>query len=125
MKTKRYRQWAFGALMAIPAMAMAAVSAEEAAELGKSLTPVGAERAGFDFVSISDHYHPWISAQGHSPFVWSVLGALSVATEHIEVGVGVTCPTMRIHPAVVAQAVATSGCLSPQFFFLISNESLK
>ena len=46
MKTKRYRQWAFGALMAIPAMAMAAVSAEEAAELGKSLTPVGAERAG-------------------------------------------------------------------------------
>jgi coenzyme F420-dependent glucose-6-phosphate dehydrogenase len=70
-----------------------------------------AEAAGFDFVSISDHYHPWIGAQGHSPFVWSVLGALAEATESIEIGVGVTCPTVRIHPAVVAQAVATTSCL--------------
>lgn len=70
-----------------------------------------AEAAGFDFVSISDHYHPWIGEQGHSPFVWSVLGAIAQATDTIGVGVGVTCPIMRIHPAVIAQAVATTGCL--------------
>lgn len=70
-----------------------------------------AESRGFDFVSISDHYHPWLSTQGHSPFVWSVLGGIARATDSIEVGVGVTCPTMRIHPAVVAQAVATTACL--------------
>jgi G6PDH family F420-dependent oxidoreductase len=72
---------------------------------------VAAEEAGFDFVSISDHYHPWIGEQGHSPFVWSVLGALSRATTDLEVGVGVTCPTMRTHPAVIAQAAATTACL--------------
>ena len=72
---------------------------------------VAAEAHGFDFVSISDHYHPWVSAQGHAPFVWSVLGALASATDSIDIGVGVTCPTVRIHPAVVAQAVATTGCL--------------
>jgi coenzyme F420-dependent glucose-6-phosphate dehydrogenase len=70
-----------------------------------------AEENGFDFVSISDHYHPWISEQGHSPFVWSVLGAIAQATDSIEVAVGVTCPTVRIHPAVIAQAVATTACL--------------
>ena len=70
-----------------------------------------AEELGFDFVSISDHYHPWVSAQGHSPFVWSVLGAIANATERIEVGVGVTCPTVRIHPAVIAQATATTSLL--------------
>jgi G6PDH family F420-dependent oxidoreductase len=70
-----------------------------------------AEDAGFDFVSISDHYHPWISRQGHSPFVWSVLGAIAQATDRIGVGVGVSCPTVRIHPAVTAQAVATTACL--------------
>lgn len=70
-----------------------------------------AEEAGFDFISISDHYHPWISEQGHSPFVWSVLGAIAQATDTIGVGVGVTCPIMRIHPAVTAHAVATTACL--------------
>ena len=70
-----------------------------------------AEEAGFDFVSISDHYHPWVSAQGHSPFVWSVLGAISQATDEIGVAVGVTCPTIRIHPAILAQSVATTGVL--------------
>jgi coenzyme F420-dependent glucose-6-phosphate dehydrogenase len=70
-----------------------------------------AEERGFDFVSISDHYHPWISAQGHSPFVWSVLGGIAAATESIEVGVGVSCPIIRIHPAILAQAVATTGLL--------------
>jgi G6PDH family F420-dependent oxidoreductase len=72
---------------------------------------VAAEAAGFDFVSISDHFHPWISEQGHSPFVWSVLGALATATDEIEVGVGVTCPTVRIHPAILAQATATTARL--------------
>jgi G6PDH family F420-dependent oxidoreductase len=70
-----------------------------------------AEQRGFDFVSISDHYHPWISDQGHSPFVWSVLGGIAAATESIEVGVGVSCPIIRIHPAILAQAVATTGLL--------------
>ena len=69
----------------------------------------GAEAAGFDFVSVSDHFHPWISAQGESPFVWGVLGAIAEATDDLELGVGVTCPTMRIHPAIVAHAVATAA----------------
>ena len=75
-----------------------------------------AERAVFDFVSISDHYHPWISAQGHAPFVWSVLGAIAASTETLHVGVGVSCPIVRVHPAVTAQAVATTGCLLPGRF---------
>lgn len=75
-----------------------------------------AERSGFDFVSISDHYHPWLQEQGHSPFVWSVLGAIAQATDTLHVGVGVTCPTVRIHPAVLAQAVATTGTLLPGRF---------
>jgi coenzyme F420-dependent glucose-6-phosphate dehydrogenase len=72
---------------------------------------VAAEEVGFDFVSVSDHYHPWISEQGHSPFVWSVLGAIAARTDELEVGVGVTCPTVRMHPAVNAHAVATTACL--------------
>lgn len=70
-----------------------------------------AEAAGFDFVSISEHYHPWVSEQGHSPFVWSVLGAISHSTERVRVGVGVTCPIVRLHPAIVAQATATTSLL--------------
>ena len=70
-----------------------------------------AEEHAFDFVSISDHYHPWIDAQGHAPFVWSVLGAIAERTDEIGVAVGVTCPIMRIHPAVLAQAAATTGHL--------------
>jgi coenzyme F420-dependent glucose-6-phosphate dehydrogenase len=76
-----------------------------------------AEEAGFDFVSISDHYHPWVQAQGHSPFVWSVLGGIAATTERIEVGVGVTCPTTRIHPAVLAHATATTALLFEGRFF--------
>ncbi|UGY94389.1 TIGR03557 family F420-dependent LLM class oxidoreductase [Streptomyces gobiensis] len=69
-----------------------------------------AEQAGFTSLWISDHYHPWNDVQGHSPFVWSVIGALSRATTlHVETAV--TCPTVRIHPAVIAQAAATSGIL--------------
>src|SRR5690606_10218337 len=76
-----------------------------------------AEDHGFDFVSISDHFHPWISEQGHSPFVWSLLGAIADATSELEVGVGVTCPTVRIHPAILAQATATTANLLPDRFF--------
>ena len=68
-----------------------------------------AEQRGFNFLTISDHFHPWISAQGESPFVWNVLGALSQVTEEIEIGTAVTCPTFRYHPAIVAQAAATSA----------------
>ncbi len=71
-----------------------------------------AEELGFDFVSISDHYHPWVTEQGHSPFVWSVLGAIAATTSSIELAVGVTCPIMRIHPAILAQAAATTSLLS-------------
>lgn len=70
-----------------------------------------AEEAGFDFLMVSDHYHPWTDRQGHSPFVWSVLGALAGATDRVRVGTGVTCPIGRIHPAVLAQAAATSAIL--------------
>ncbi len=76
-----------------------------------------AEQVGFEFVSISDHFHPWVSAQGHSPFVWSVLGAIAAVTDEIKVGVGVTCPTTRIHPAIIAQATATTSLLMPGRFF--------
>lgn len=75
-----------------------------------------AEEVGFDFVSISDHFHPWVSAQGHSPFVWSVLGAIAATTEQIDVAVGVTCPTTRVHPAILAQATATVSLLMPGRF---------
>src|SRR5215218_9103551 len=72
---------------------------------------VRAERAGFSGLWISDHYHPWNDEQGHSPFVWSVIGALAAAAFGLHVTTGVTCPTVRIHPAVIAQAAATSAVL--------------
>jgi G6PDH family F420-dependent oxidoreductase len=68
-----------------------------------------ADQAGFRRVWISDHYHPWVDRQGHSPFVWSVIGGIAGATSDMTVGTAVTCPTMRIHPAVVAQAAATAA----------------
>ena len=75
-----------------------ALSSEEHAPRHLVEMAVAAEQNGFDFVSISDHYHPWIGQQGHSPFVWSVLGAIANATSAIEVGVGVSCPTFRFGP---------------------------
>ena len=69
-----------------------------------------AEEAGFEGLWISDHYHPWISEQGNSPFLWSVIGGLSQTTQ-LPVTTGVVCPTMRIHPAIVAQAAATSAVM--------------
>jgi G6PDH family F420-dependent oxidoreductase len=77
-----------------------------------------AEEVGFDFASISDHYHPWVDRQGNSPFVWAVLGGISRSTEKLRVGTGVTCPTTRVHPAIVAQAAATAAAMLPGRFFL-------
>ncbi len=76
-----------------------------------------AEQAGFEALWISDHYHPWNDAQGQSAFVWSVIGALSQATT-LPVTTAVTCPTIRIHPAVVAQAAATSAVMLDGRFVL-------
>src|SRR3954453_17278875 len=67
-----------------------------------------AERAGFEALWISDHFHPWNDEQGHSPFVWSMIGAISQVCD-LPVPTAVTCPTMRIPPAVIAQAAATSA----------------
>jgi G6PDH family F420-dependent oxidoreductase len=77
-----------------------------------------AEEVGFSFAVISDHFHPWVDRQGNSPFVWSVLGAIAEATADLELATGVTCPTTRMHPAIVAQAAATAACLLPGRFSL-------
>jgi coenzyme F420-dependent glucose-6-phosphate dehydrogenase len=77
-----------------------------------------AEDAGFTYALISDHFHPWVDAQGNSPFVWSVIGGIAQATERIRLGTGVTCPMIRIHPAIIAQAAATSAAMMPGRFFL-------
>src|SRR5204863_8024120 len=77
-----------------------------------------AEEAGFTFALISDHYHPWIDRQGHSPFVWGVIGGIAQATQRLRLGTGVTCPTTRYHPAIVAQAAATAAAMMPGRFML-------
>jgi G6PDH family F420-dependent oxidoreductase len=71
-----------------------------------------AEAAGFDFAQISDHFQPWLEEQGHAPYAWSVLGAAAALTERIDLMTYVTCPTIRYHPAIVAQKAATIGILS-------------
>jgi G6PDH family F420-dependent oxidoreductase len=76
-----------------------------------------AERAGFTSLWISDHYHPWLEAQGHSPFVWSIIGAVSERVR-LPIGTAVTCPTVRIHPAVIAQAAATCAVMAEGRFTL-------
>jgi coenzyme F420-dependent glucose-6-phosphate dehydrogenase len=95
-----------------------ALSSEDHAPNDLVEQAVLAEQTGFSFCLISDHYHPWISKQGHSSFVWSTLGGIARATEKIRVGTGVTCPLIRIHPAIVAQAAATVACMMPGRFFL-------
>jgi G6PDH family F420-dependent oxidoreductase len=77
-----------------------------------------AEEAGFAFAMISDHFHPWTDRQGDSPFVWSVIGGIAQATERLAIGTGVTCPTVRIHPAIVAHAAATCAAMLPGRFML-------
>ncbi|MEU4774542.1 TIGR03557 family F420-dependent LLM class oxidoreductase [Micromonospora sp. NPDC023644] len=79
---------------------------------------VRAEQAGFDFVEMSDHFHPWLDTQGHSSFTWSVLGAVAAKTERIGLATGVTCPTVRYHPAIIAQAAATMALVSDGRFTL-------
>ena len=102
------------------------LSSEEHPALDLVRNAQRAEELGFDFVSISDHYHPWVDKQGHSPFVWAVLGGVAATTKRIAVATGVTCPIMRIHPAVIAQASATVATMLPgRFFFGVgSGEAL-
>lgn len=77
-----------------------------------------AEAAGFDFAVVSDHYHPWIAKQGNSPFVWGTIGGIARETDELELGTAVTCPTIRIHPAIIAQAAATAQVQTDGRFFL-------
>jgi coenzyme F420-dependent glucose-6-phosphate dehydrogenase len=95
-----------------------ALSSEEHSPLDLVRHAKMAEDVGFDFALISDHYHPWIERQGQSPFVWSVVGAIATATTRLRLGTGVTCPLIRLHPAVVAQAAATAAVMMPGRFFL-------
>ncbi|NKY09534.1 TIGR03557 family F420-dependent LLM class oxidoreductase [Cellulomonas hominis] len=77
-----------------------------------------AERLGFDFLVSSDHYFPWLDEQGHAPYAWSLLGAVAQVTSRVDLMTYVTCPTVRYHPAVVAQKAATLGVLSDGRFTL-------
>src|SRR5262245_46382645 len=95
-----------------------ALSSEEHSPLDLVRYAKMAEDAGFDFALISDHYHPWIERQGQGSFVWSVVGAIATATTRLRLGTGVTCPTVRVHPAIVAQAAATAAVMMPGRFFL-------
>ena len=94
------------------------LSSEEHDPLALVRNAQAAEEAGFEFLTISDHFHPWTDSQGQSPFVWSVIGAVAHASERVRIGTGVTCPTIRIHPAIIAQAAATSQVMSEGRFFL-------
>lgn len=95
-----------------------AMSSEEHAPNDLVIHARRAEETGFTFALISDHFHPWVDAQGHSPFVWTVLGGIARETTSLRVGTGVTCPTIRTHPAIIAQAAATVGAMMPGRFFL-------
>jgi coenzyme F420-dependent glucose-6-phosphate dehydrogenase len=77
-----------------------------------------AEESGFGFALISDHFHPWTDRQGQSPFVWSVIGGIAQVTRTLELGTAVTCPSVRLHPALVAQAAATCALMMDGRFFL-------
>lgn len=79
---------------------------------------VVAERAGFDFEVMSDHYSPWLTEQGHAPYAWATLGAVAQATERVGLMTYVTCPTLRYHPALVAQKAATLQILAEGRFTL-------
>ena len=94
------------------------LSCEEHGPLDLLRNAARAEELGFSFAMISDHFHPWIDVQGQSPFVWSVLGGIAHATKRIQLATGVTCPLIRTHPAIVAQAAATVGAMLPGRFTL-------
>jgi coenzyme F420-dependent glucose-6-phosphate dehydrogenase len=95
-----------------------ALSSEEHSPRDLVANARAAEEAGFSFALISDHFHPWIERHPHSAFVWGVLGAIAQATDTLVVGTGVTCPTFRTHPAIIAHAAATAADLMPGRFFL-------
>jgi coenzyme F420-dependent glucose-6-phosphate dehydrogenase len=77
-----------------------------------------AEQHGFKGVMAADHFQPWVPSQGHNAFVWSWMAALGATTKTLSFGPGVTCPSFRYHPAVVAQAAATQGAMTPGRFWL-------
>jgi G6PDH family F420-dependent oxidoreductase len=95
-----------------------ALSSEEHRPLDLVRHAAQAEDSGFSFALISDHFHPWLDKQGESPFVWSVIGGIASSTSTLRLGTGVTCPMIRIHPAIVAQAAATAADMMPGRFFL-------
>jgi coenzyme F420-dependent glucose-6-phosphate dehydrogenase len=95
-----------------------ALSSEEHAPNDLVRNARRAEEIGFTHALVSDHFHPWVDKQGQSPFVWAVLGGIAQVTERIQLGTGVTCPTIRTHPAVIAQAAATAAAMLPGRFFL-------
>ncbi|HEX8769519.1 MAG TPA: TIGR03557 family F420-dependent LLM class oxidoreductase [Acidimicrobiales bacterium] len=95
-----------------------ALSSEEHRPDALVAQAVRAEEVGFSFAGISDHFHPWTDSQGQSPMVWPVVGGIAVATTSLRLGTGVTCPTIRIHPAIIAQAAATAAAMMPGRFFL-------
>jgi coenzyme F420-dependent glucose-6-phosphate dehydrogenase len=94
-----------------------ALSSEEHRPLDLVRNAQRAEEAGFDFAFLSDHFHPWLDRQGQSPFAWSVLGGIAAKTERLTVGTGVTALSLRIHPAILAQAAATVGDMLPGRFW--------
>jgi coenzyme F420-dependent glucose-6-phosphate dehydrogenase len=95
-----------------------ALSSEEHGPMELVRNTARAEQAGFSFALISDHFHPWTDRQGESAFVWGVIGAIAQATERLRLGTGVTCPTIRTHPAIIAHASATAAVMMEGRFFL-------
>ncbi len=94
------------------------LSSEEHAPCALVAHACAAEQAGYRTAMISDHFAPWVPAQGESPFVWSVLGAIAATTRELRVGTGVSTALHRTHPASIAQAAATTASLMPGRFFL-------
>jgi coenzyme F420-dependent glucose-6-phosphate dehydrogenase len=94
-----------------------ALSSEEHRPLDLVANAQLAEQAGFEFAMVSDHFHPWLDRQGQSPFVWSVLGGIAATTERMTIGTGVTALSLRIHPAILAQASATAAAMLPGRFW--------
>jgi len=94
-----------------------ALSSEEHRPLDLVRYAQRAEEVGFDFAFLSDHFHPWLDRQGQSPFAWSVLGGIATTTRRLIVGTGVTALSLRIHPAILAQAAATVGDMLPGRFW--------
>jgi coenzyme F420-dependent glucose-6-phosphate dehydrogenase len=95
-----------------------ALSSEEHGPIQLVRNAARAEQAGFSFALISDHFHPWTDRQGESPFVWTVIGGIAAATERLRLGTGVTCPTIRTHPAIIVHASATAAVMMEGRFCL-------